>query len=235
VVLLLLLALGLAWPGAAPASVASSKIDNLEGGEKLRALIDAVVAAQRSLISMRADFSQTKHSELLLEPVTSRGTFLFRAPDEARWNYNEPDPMVVLFVDGELTTYHPELHTAQRITTSRRQRRLLRVLAGTQPLDELSTHFAVSLADPGPPAPYRLTLIATDRLLKRKLDSVILDIDRTLMLPVTVEYHEADGDSTRYEFSHIAINPPLDDADFHLALGSDVKVETVNASSGAGE
>ena len=233
--LLLVLTQGVAWPAEAADPAASEAIDALEGGEKLRALINAVVKAQRALTSMRADFAQTKHSELLLEPVTSRGTFLFRAPDAARWDYVEPDAMSVLYVDGVLTTYHPDLHAAQRITTSRRQRRLLKVLAGTQPLDELTTHFAVSLADPGAPEPYRLTLTATDRLLKRKLASVILQIDRTLMLPVVVEYHEADGDSTRYEFSHIALNPPLDAAAFSLALPPDVKVETVNASSAAGE
>ncbi len=232
---LFVLTQGVAWSADATVPTPSQAVDALEGGDKLRALISAVVKAQRALTSMRADFAQTKRSELLLQPVTSRGDFLFRAPDSVRWDYVEPDAMVVLFVDGELTTYHPDLRTAQRITTSRRQRRLLNVLAGTQPLDELTTHFAVSLADPGAPKPYRLTLTATDRLLKRKLSSVVLDIDRTLMLPVVVEYHEADGDSTRYEFSHIVLNPPLDDAAFRLALEPDVKVETVNASSAAGE
>jgi outer membrane lipoprotein-sorting protein len=231
----LVLAQGVALSAEATEPVPSTAIDALAGGEKLRALINAVVAEQRAISTMRADFAQTKRSELLLEPVTSRGTFLFRAPDSVRWDYVEPDAMSVLYVDGVLTSYHPDLHTAQRITTSRRQRRLLKVMSGTQPLDELTTHFAVSLADPGAPEPYRLTLTATDRLLKRKLTSLVLEIDRTLMLPVVVEYHEADGDSTRYEFTHIALNPPLDDAAFSLAFGPDVKVETVNASSAAGE
>ena len=34
---------------------------------------------------------------------------------------------------------------------------------------------------------------------------------RTLFLPVTIEYREPDGDSTRYQFSNLELNPQLDD------------------------
>jgi outer membrane lipoprotein-sorting protein len=208
----------------------SDEIDRLSGGDKLRALVDAVVAAQRSLHSMRAEFVQHKESALLLEPIRASGVFFFRAPDAARWDYLRPDPMVVVFADDVLTTYHPDRATAERVETSRRHRRFLRVLAGTQPLDELSTTFAITLSDPGPPSPYRLTLTTTNRLLARRLQSVGLAVDRRLLLPVEVEYLEADGDRTRYEFSRIELNPDLEDTVFHLELGEDVRVETVDAS-----
>ncbi len=233
---LLVLGLLLIAAGAAaeePAVVGTEQIDRLSGGDKLRALVDAVVAAQRSLRGMRATFVQHKESALLLEPSRSTGVFSFRAPDAVRWDYEQPDEMVVVFADDVLTTYHPDRATAERVETSRRHRRFLRVMAGTQPLDELTTLFAVTLSDPGAPAPYRLTLTTTNRLLKRRLEAVELEIDRRLLLPVVVEYREADGDRTRFEFDHLELNPDLPDTVFRLELGDGVRVETVHASSGA--
>lgn len=236
--LLAIVAASLAIAAAAsdppPVPLASEQIDRLSGGDKLRALVDAVVASQRAVVAMQADFVQLKDSALLLEPSRAKGRFSFRAPDAVRWDYREPDPMIVVFAQDVLTTYHPDRATAERVETSRRHRRFLRVLAGTQPLDELSSTFAITLQDPGPPAPYRLTLTTTNRLLARRLESVALAVDRDLLLPVEVEYLEADGDRTRYEFSRIELNPDLDPSLFHLELGDDVRVETVDASGGAG-
>jgi outer membrane lipoprotein-sorting protein len=66
------------------------------------------------------------------------------------------------------------------------------------------------------------------------LRSVEIEIDRTLFLPVVVEYTEVDGDSTRYEFRNLVINSPIDDSQFHLDLGSGVRLQVLDASSGVG-
>jgi outer membrane lipoprotein-sorting protein len=101
-------------------------------------------------------------------------------------------------------------------------------------LDDLTTHFAVTLADPGGQAPYLLNLRPVDAMLKKKLRSVRLEVDRTLFLPVMVEYNEADGDSTRYEFKNLVLNPELDASRFLLDLGPEVELQTIDASAGLG-
>jgi outer membrane lipoprotein-sorting protein len=117
---------------------------------------------------------------------------------------------------------------------SNKQRRFVRVLAGTQPLDDLTSHFSITLADPGGQAHYRLTLRPVGSTLSKKLQTVEIEVDRELFLPVVIEYNEADGDSTRYEFKKMVINPEIDDSRFDLELGADVKLETLNASAGVG-
>jgi outer membrane lipoprotein carrier protein len=215
----------------APKTVA---VDDLEGSAKLDALIESVVERQRGLRSLEAEFVQLKESSLLLEAAESTGVFLFRAPDLARWDYLKPDPMVVLFSEDTVTTYHPEQSRAERVKVSNRQRRFVRVLAGTQPLDDLTSHFSISLADPGGQAHYRLTLRPVGNVLSKKLRSVEIEVDRNLLLPVVIEYNEADGDSTRYEFTKMVINPEIEDTRFHLELGADVKLQTIDASAGVG-
>lgn len=211
---------------------ANDVIDALEGRAKLDALLDHVVQRQRSLIALRADFVQVKQSSMLLEAVKSSGEFRFQAPDRVRWDYLRPVPMIVLFADGTVTTYHPEQARAEQLKISKQQRRFVRVLAGTQPLDDLTSHFSVTLADPGDPSPYLLTLRPAGKMLARRLSMIKIEVDRRLLLPVAIEYHETDGDSTRYEFHDMVIDPELDDDRFRLVLGEGVRVETIDASPG---
>jgi outer membrane lipoprotein carrier protein len=186
------------------------------------------------LSSLRAQFTQIKHSSLLLEAARSDGVFSFRAPDRVRWDFSQPTAMVVLFSGNVMTTFHPIQGRAERVKLSRKHRRFVRVLAGTQPLDDLASQFRITLSDAGSPEPYRLTLSPTHSVIQKKLSLVVLEVDRELLLPVVVEYHEVDGDTTRYEFRSMELNPELDDSHFELELGGDVIVETIDVSSGIG-
>jgi len=49
-----------------------------------------------------------------------------------------------------------------------------------------------------------------------------------------VQFREADGDATRYEFHDIQIDPELEVSRFLLEFGDSIAVETVDASSGLG-
>jgi outer membrane lipoprotein carrier protein len=209
---------------------ASDELDRLSGPDKLDALIAKVVERQRELRSLRADFVQVKSSDMLLEPLESSGAFEFVAPDRVRWDYTSPDPMIVVFADDTLTTYHPEQHRAERIRVADRHQRLVRALAGTQPLDEMASQFAIALQDPGTPSPYQLTLTPTHRTLRKRLQQVVIEIDRELLLPVMVEYRGAEGDVTRYEFRDLQLDPAIEMSRFQLDLGADVEVETIDAS-----
>ncbi len=217
--------------GTAPAPPA---IDSLHGGAKLAELIDRVVERQRSLRSLRADFVQVKHSALLLAPVTSTGEFIYLAPDRVRWDFRKPDSMVVLFASDSVTTYHPRQQLAERVRVSRRDRRFVRAMAGTLPLDDMTSQFRVTLRDEGAPAPYCLRLEPNKGSMIRKLDSLVVEIDRELMLPVVVEYNERDGDSTRYEFHGLELDPQLEESRFELELSDGVTLHTLDATSGLG-
>jgi outer membrane lipoprotein carrier protein len=232
---LLVLSLLVILPVAAAAqSPPGPSLDGLAGGAKLDALVGRVVASQQALRSMRADFVQVKRSALLLEDARSSGEFSYRAPDSVRWDYRGPDRMVVLIADGTVTTYYPDQARAEQLKISKKQRRFVRVLSGTQPLDDLTTDFTVTLVDAGGETPYLLKLQPVSALLKKRLSLVELKVDRRLFLPVAVEIREADGDSTRYEFDHLVINPDIDDSRFRLELGADVRVVAIDASAGVG-
>jgi len=203
-------------------------LDQLDGADKLNALVEQVVAHQRGLQSLRADFKQVKHSELLLEPATTHGRFTFLAPDRVRWDYVTPQDMVVAFTDDVVTTYFPGQKRAECVKISRRNRRFVRVLAGTQPLNDLRKNFSFALSDEGESAPYKLILEPIHRVLRHKLKNVVLEVDRKLLLPTVIEYVAADGDSTRYEFTDLVLNPKIDPQDFELSFGDEVQIQTID-------
>jgi len=214
-----------------PADVA---LDSLHGSAKVDAVIDSVVQRQRGMRSMRAEFVQVRSSSLLLDDVRSTGELSYLAPDRVRWDYAKPDTMVVLFADDWVTTYHPTGRRAERVKVASGDRRFVQALAGTLPLDDLMTYFRITFEDRAAPEPYGFTLEPTAASLRRRLRSLHLEIDRSLLLPVVVEFFEADGDTTRYEFHDIQINPELGASRFLLDLGEGISVETIDASSGIG-
>lgn len=221
-------------PAASQISGGAPSPDAVSSGSPVdvTAFIERVVARQRSLRSMRAEFVQIKDSDLLLDPVRSSGEFTYLAPDRVRWDYRRPEEMVVLFTSDFVTTYHPTLRRADRVRVSRGDRRFVRILAGTLPLDDLASYFRVRFADPGAPAPYRLELVPSSAQVRRRLSSLRVDVDRELLLPVAVQYLEADGDSTRYEFHRLELDPELEETRFDLAFGDEVELRTIDATSG---
>ena len=209
-------------------------LDSLHGSSKVDAVIAQVVERQRGLRSMRANFVQVRSSALLLDDVRSTGEFWYLAPDRVRWDYRQPDPMVVLFSDDWVTTFHPVGQRAERVKVASGDRRFVQALAGTLPMDDLLTYFRMTFEDRAAPEPYGFTLEPTAASLRKRLQSLHLEIDRSLMLPVVVEIREADGDSTRYEFHDIQIDPDLGISRFRLDLDEGVSVETIDASAGIG-
>jgi len=221
-------------PSAADGGTREVPLESLHGSAKLDAVMDRVVTRQRALRSMRADFVQVRSSEMLLGDVRSTGEFCYLAPDRVRWDYRQPDAMVVLFADDWVTTYHPAGKRAERVKVSGGDRRFVQALAGTLPLDDLLTYFRIRFEERTAPQPYLFVLEPTAGSLRRRLRSLELEVDRSLLLPVVVDFHEADGDATRYEFHDIQIDPDLEVSRFLLEFSDSISVETIDVSSGLG-
>ena len=197
---------------------------SLRGAEKLNALVARVSEAQRGTTTLSARFEQHRESHLLAEPAVAHGRFYYRAPDLVRWEYDVPRPMTVLVTGGTVVTYRPEERRAERVEVGRVQRRFLRFFSATQPLSDLREHFDFTLRDPGGDGRFELELRPTTPQIKRRLRSIRLEIDRERFFPVVVAYDEPDGDLTRYLFSEVIVNAPVDREVFSLELPADVEV-----------
>ncbi|NOZ78200.1 MAG: outer membrane lipoprotein carrier protein LolA [Acidobacteria bacterium] len=198
-----------AGPGPAVHRAAGTVNPGTSPGERIQGVIARVAAAQKALHTLRAHFRETKTGALFLHPVVSTGTFSFRAPDSARWDYERPRRMVVVFTHDVLTTFDATTGHVQRLRVGLRQRRLVKFLTGTQPLDRLIENFRVTLFDAAPDKPFVVQLEPEGPAMRRKLRRIRIDIDKTLYLPVRLELVDGSGDTTVYELSDIEVNPKL--------------------------
>lgn len=204
----------------------------LRGVEKLAALVRRVSQVQTSLATLNADFEQTRTSHLLAAPSVSHGRFYFRAPDSVRWEYDAPREMTVLITGGVAITYRPAEKRAERIEVGRAQRRVFRFISAAEPLDKLMQHFTFVFHDPLGDGNYLLELRPAALMMKKRLRSVTIEIERATYLPIKVSYTEADGDSTAYSFSNVRLNQPQPPDLFTLTMPPDVQVVQIKLGSG---
>jgi outer membrane lipoprotein-sorting protein len=198
--------------------------EGLNGVDKLSALLKGVSEVQRVTKTLTATFEERRVSHLLAAPSVSHGTFYFSAPDQVRWEYDAPRVMTVLISGGTAITYRPAEKRAERIEIGRAQRRVFRFLGAAEPLEELTRYFSFTFRDRGDGQPYELLLEPTAHMLKKRIKSVSITIDRETLTPIAVSYVEADGDSTAYSFRNIVRNQTLPAGLFHIDLPADVKV-----------
>ena len=67
-----------------------------------------------AIISLKADFTQTKTVALMNEPQVSTGHMEYRAPDYLQWEYITPQP-VVRRMDGNTCNVNPPIQRLLRM------------------------------------------------------------------------------------------------------------------------
>lgn len=69
------------------------------------------------IVSLEADFVQTKSSALMNEPQISTGHMIYRAPDYMQWAYKTPQAMI-WEIDGEKSNVNPQVQKLLRMIMS---------------------------------------------------------------------------------------------------------------------
>lgn len=69
------------------------------------------------IVSLQADFVQTKTSAMLTEPQVSTGHMTYRAPDYMQWAYFSPQQLV-WEIDGDKSNVNPQIQKLLRMIMS---------------------------------------------------------------------------------------------------------------------
>jgi outer membrane lipoprotein carrier protein len=201
--------------------------------ERSRALLDRIQREQKQLVSLEADFVQSRTSEFLVAPEESRGTFVYSAPDLVRWDYVAPRSVSLVIHDDEMLTWYRELRKAERVKVGKVSSQVFRYLNASGSLESLMKYFAVTISFPEEAGePYRLRLAPRYARIKKRLSGMELWIDRELYLPVRVRYEEANGDSTDYRFEKLRKNGPVPRERFDLQIPAEVEVRLIELDRG---
>lgn len=67
-----------------------------------------------TILSLTADFTQTKHVAMMREPQVSQGHMIYRAPDYMKWQYTKPN-VVIWEIDGQTSNVNPQIQNLLRM------------------------------------------------------------------------------------------------------------------------
>lgn len=198
-----------------------------EDPNSLPAVIKKVQQQQKTTRTLEADFRQEKESAFLAKPEVSTGRFVFSKPRSVLWTYEEPKRVQMVINEGTLTTYFPELNKVERVDVRRFEDRIFRYMGASGAIEELARYFDFTFRDTANNPFFVLDLSPKSKLVARRVKHIKIWIDRKTFLTTKFEYTEADGDITRYEFTNVKVNQPIEQSRFTLSLPKNVKVEQV--------
>jgi outer membrane lipoprotein carrier protein len=204
---------------AVAASPKSPKTDSLDD------VIRKVQLAQAKTNTLQADFRQEKSLALMAKPEVSTGRFIYSKPNNVLWTYNAPKRVTMLIANGMLTTYYPDLNKAERIEVKRYQDRIFKYMGASGAIDELGAWFNFTFTNTSDKPYYALDLDPKSKTIAKRVRHIRIYIDKQSYLTTQFEYTEGDGDKTRYEFTNVKVNAPVEQSRFTLQLPSSVHVE----------
>jgi outer membrane lipoprotein-sorting protein len=208
----------LAMPAIA-ASPRSPKADSLDD------VIRKVQLAQAKTNTLQADFKQEKSLALMAKPEVSTGRFIYSKPNNVLWTYDAPKRVTMLIANGILTTYYPDLNKAEQIEVKRYQDRIFKYMGASGAIDELGAWFNFTFTNTSDKPYYALDLDPKSKTIAKRVRHIRIYIDKQSYLTTQFEYTEGDGDKTRYEFTNVKVNAPVEQSRFTLQLPSSVRVE----------
>lgn len=237
-VLILALAMLAAIPALAAPKLPDPSAPGLSGTQRLQALLDRVRIEQQKLKTLEARFVQHQESSMLAAPEESKGVFSYAAPDRVRWEYQAPSPITVVIQGDQMTTWYRDLQRADLVKVGRYSNQVLKYLGASGNMQTLLDYFTVKLSMPAKKGdPYRMALVPRYARISKRLKSMTIWIDSASFFPARMEYVEADGDTTSYEFRDLKRNAPLPADRFVLKLPKEVKTRVIDlgqSEKGAG-
>ena len=67
-----------------------------------------------AILSLSADFTQTKHVAMMKEPQVSQGHMVYLAPDYMKWQYTKPNA-IVWEINGQQSNVNPQIQNLLRM------------------------------------------------------------------------------------------------------------------------
>lgn len=194
--------------------------------DRLAVLVERVRVESAQRQTMEADFTQVKDSALLQEPMEATGVFSYRAPDLARWEYVEPDPISLVIRGDEMVTWYRDLERAERFQVGKQSQKVLEYLGASTSIIALMEYFTVYLHMPeNTELPYKLRLEPRYKRIEKRITVLEIWIEPERYLPVRLRYVEADGDVTDYHFANFRINDEIPPERFEIDLPVGIEIE----------
>jgi len=173
---------------------------------------EGIQSAASTITSVRAEFVQEKHMEILARPVVSKGVFYFQAPNSLRWEYRSPVQSILLMHDGRTKRYILKNGAITEDAGAHLQSMQVVLQDIAQWLNgrfEENPAFSASL-EPN----RKIVLRPKEKSLANIIQRIELILSDRPGIIAAVMIYEGEKSYTRFEFKNTVLNQPLRDSIF---------------------
>ncbi len=173
---------------------------------------EGIKSAASTITSVRAEFVQEKHMEILAKPLVSKGIFYFQAPNSLRWEYRSPIQSILLMHDGRTKRYILKDGSVTEDVGVHLQSMQVVLQDIAQWLNgrfEENPAFSASLE-----SDRKIVLRPKEKSLATMIQRIELILSDSPGIIAAVVIYEGEKSYTRFEFQNTILNPPLQDSIF---------------------
>jgi outer membrane lipoprotein-sorting protein len=169
---------------------------------------------QRAMKSIRATFTETTVSTLLVKPILARGSVIAAPPSLVRMTYTEPEAKTITMDGRSLVVVWPARSERQQIDIRETRQRIDKYFTNAS-VDELRRMFDITAApDSAMRRVDRVTMIPKRKQIKQGLQQLELWIDRERELLVQMRLSFPGGDQKTIALEDIVVDVPVSDDTF---------------------
>ena len=177
---------------------------------------DGIKKTASTVTSVRAEFVQEKHMEILAKPLVSKGIFYFKAPNSLRWEYRSPVQSILLMHDGRTKRYLKRNGAITEDAGAHLQSMQVVLQDIAQWLNgrfEENPAFSASLEPDR-----KIVLRPKEKSLATMIQRIELILSDRPGIIAAVMIYEGENSYTRFEFNNTILNQPLQDSIFRKIL-----------------
>jgi outer membrane lipoprotein-sorting protein len=193
-------------PAAAPTTSHSDLFDEIYSRGK---------PVERGLRTLRARFTETTTSSLLVDPLVSEGRVVIVRPADVLIAYSAPEPRTLRMDGRELWLIWPGRGIRERQDIRATFDRVQKLFVGRTP-DQLRRHFVIHASDDPPRHAWHVRMLPTRTAIKKGLASLDLWITKDTNLPASVRLTSPNGDTRTWVFRDLVINEPVSPAELQI-------------------
>lgn len=212
-ILCLITIVAFAVPVFAQTVAADAQADKILTEEEYKSVADKVVLAHSNLLCLQADFVQERTSAVFAEPVVQKGKMYFKSPDKLRWEYTEPQPIIIIFNQGKslLKTATGQVDAPNKMIDEL-GKMIISTVNGDNFIDNKNFTLEYIKNENGG---IDAVLTPKSRKIKALYGKIVVRLDAESFLADEVVMEEANGDSTKIMFTNEKVNTEILDDVFN--------------------
>ena len=178
-------------------------------GDLFAGLFERGRVKQQSMKSIRATFTETTTSSLLVKPIVARGTIIAAPPARVLMTYIAPEPKVLSIDVGTLTVLWPRRAEQEHIDIRETEKRIDQYFTHASVNDLRKLFDITAQEDATIRRAYRIEMTPKRKQIKQGLEQLALWIDRDSDMLVQLRMAFPGGDQKTIALEDVTLNVPI--------------------------